>query len=226
MLYVRLKRQIIFMLVGVWWWTTNPLYGQTSTSLYDMYRENQVLQLKKIANENKVLPSEWKLFIQAVFEKDADLAMRNMMSIYSGTADINLQRIIRERIANYYFARGYYETSQRIMRDEAFFDQVLSVKKSKNSSRSVDEHRNDRAAGNDKILYGVQTGAFTTYDNAQRVKRRYERFYSNTTVLEKNNAGKALYIVLIGGYQTREEAEEVQEKIEQQFNINGYIIQY
>jgi len=205
----------------------NVALSQTNESLTKLYQNNRIAELGDLNKQNKIQSPGWKMFVDAIFENDADAASRTMLSAYSLSNDPALQKFIKERISKFYSARGYYETSRRILEDEIFFQKIISINgnqqiKNKNDSgekavQPIDEKGNQ---------FGVQVGAFSTVQNAQNVSRKYQKYYLDSKVMKKVRNGNSLYIVVIGGYSSRKEAEKAIPAINNKLNVKGYIIQY
>lgn len=186
------------------------LLGQTNSELVSLYENNQLLKLKEYSDNNKIYDTHWKAFIKALFEQNADSALDIFTGIYNTTNDKLLQRIIIERISDYYYARGYYITSERILKDKKFFRETISVQQESKT---------------DAIKYGIQIGAFSSYKNASNLKNKILKKANNVAIINKDTNGDNLYVVVIGKYSNRNEAEKELQALQQK-NIIGYIIQY
>ena len=203
-------------------------FAQSNAELMAMYRESKIDQLEKLYQQGNIHEPGWRMFVEAIFIEDAETATVRMMEAYLQTALPELQQVIRERISNYYAARGYYETARRILEDEHSFREILAIKVPQGAQKpappaspppqSAEETPGER--------FGVQIGAFSTYDGAETVSRECRAVYANTEILEKEKDGDTLYVVVIGGYPERAAAEHILTNVNQQFKVKGYIIQY
>lgn len=205
-----------------------PAFAQSNAELLAMYRENKIDQLEKLHRQGSLPEPGWRIFIEAIFIEDAETATIRMMEAYQQTALPELQQVIRERISHYYAARGYYETARRILDDEHSFREILAIKAPQTSPRpaSPTPPPAQQNRGTPGERYGVQIGAFSTYDGAETVSRECRALYANTEILEKEKDGDTLYVVVIGGYPERAAAENILSNVNQQFKVKGYIIQY
>lgn len=186
------------------------LLGQTNSELGSLYENNQLLKLKQYSDNNQIYDPQWKTFINALFEQNADSAMDMFTDIYNTTGDKLLQRFIIERISDYYYARGYYVTSEKILKDKKFFKETISV-----------EH----SSKTDGVKYGIQIGAFSNYKNASNLKNKVLKKVNNVAIISKDTNGDNLYVVVVGKYSDRNKAEEELKTLSQK-NIIGFIIQY
>ncbi len=202
-------------------------FAQTDMTLAKLYQSGKLVELQNLHQQNKIQTADWKLFVDAIFESDAESASQKMLSAYSVSKDPQLQNFIKKRVSQFYSARGYYETSRRILEDESFFQRIIAINndrqtKNKNGSgkktvQPIDENGKQ---------FGIQVGAFSTVQNARNVSRKYQKYYSDTKVMKKTRNGNSLYIVVIAGYNSREDAEKAIPAINNQLNVKGYIIQY
>lgn len=204
-------------------------FSQSSSELARMYDNNRMLELDELRKKDAIKSSDWKVFVDALFETDGERAIRKMLEAYSHSNDSKLKRIIRERVSQFYSARGYYETSRRILDDEKFFDGIVALKQNSRPNNNVgavnSEDQVERVDENGQT-FGVQVGAYSNYENAQQASRKYQDVYPNTKVLNKVKNGMNLYVIVIGGYPSRGEASDQIDEISRRFKVKGYIIQY
>ncbi|NOX38546.1 MAG: SPOR domain-containing protein [Calditrichaeota bacterium] len=181
--------------------------SQQSDSWLQLYRSHQIYELKRLNESGAITDPHWRAFIEALFMDAADSAIARMAGIYFETTDAGLKEVIRQRIGQYYYARGYYETARRIQMDEAFVRMLL-------------------AGQQKKTRYGVQIGAFLHYENALKFKRKWEDRIRDVKVINKIRNGSRLYVVVAGGFRKREDAERLKEQLRSEFSLKGYIVQY
>lgn len=204
------------------------LIGRDARELTELYRNNNIEVLQELHRNGEIRDAGWREFIGALFVEDAELAVQQMLNAYPHAEDRNLQRFIRERVALFYASRGYYETARKILEDRQFIEKVVTMNaaRQERSQNNTPVTRSGDPVSDAGGRYGIQVGAFSTLDNAQRASRIYHRYYANTRILEKEKDSEVLYVVVIGDYQNRAAAEDALPKINNQFNLNGYIIQY
>jgi hypothetical protein len=203
-------------------------FSQTAGELARLYRDNRILELGELRKKDLIKTSDWKIFVDALFETDGEKAIQKMLQAYSRSNDSKLKGFIRHRVSQFYSARGYYETSRRILDEEKFFEGVVSLKQSsaRATSRSAPAESAVEQAKEDGKTFGVQVGAYSTFENARQASQKYLRAYPNTKLLNKVKNGINLYVIVVGGYPSREEAAAQIDKISEQFKVKGYIIQY
>lgn len=189
----------------------SPTMGQSVKELADLYESQQFLKLKQYYENNQIYESDWKRFVGALFEDNADSAVMMFAGVYKSSRDKTLRKYVVERISDYYYARGYYKTSERLLSDKKFLEEITSTRSEPESSNT---------AG-----YGIQVGAFGNYENALSMKNKVLKKYRNVTIVSKESNGDNLFLVVIGKYSDREVAEKELQSLRSN-NINGFVIQY
>ena len=202
------------------------LFAQSARELAEMYRNHQIEKLDALRNSDKIRQDDWRLFINALFMDDAETATIEMMRAYSSASDRELKTIIRKRVSQYYSAKGYYETARKIAEDEHSFLEIVSIKIKDAPKADKPAPFNSTGQNRNEDLFGIQLGAYSSYANAESTSRQYQSQYSNTQIIQKSRNGETLYIVVIGDYRSRGDAEKALPQVNQTFNVNGYIIQY
>ena len=225
--YRHIQHLIILLLMT--FLLTSHLCAETPGALADLYRSNNIERLHMLDQQKSITQRDWRLFVEALFLEDAELATQQMMHAYSLSTDNALKRFIRERISQFYVARGYYETARRILNETSFFNKMVSISEKRSQQKETVVKTNSRSHSNSSqkgTHFGVQVGAFSTLANAKHASKKYRKNYANTLILEKEKNSLTLYVIVIGSYQTRKEAEREMPKINNRFNLKGYVIQY
>jgi hypothetical protein len=186
------------------------LFGQSNSELTDLYESNQLVKLKQYSDNNQINDPHWRVFVKTLFEQNADSALSIFAAIYRLTPDKVLQRFIIERISDYYYARGYYKTAERLLKDKKFFNETIPTQHKLKAETKK---------------YGIQIGAFSNHKNALNLKNKVLKTVTNVAIINKDNNGTNLYVVVVGKFSERETAvKELQ--VLQEKNINGFIIRY
>lgn len=187
------------------------LFGQTEAELERLYENEQLMSLKNYQDGNRISDPQWRMFIDALYTKDADSALEMFAAAYNNTRNKTLQKYIVQRVSDYYYARGYYKTSERLLKDRKYFNKIISQPQQSESSEEY---------------YGIQIGAFSNYANASSMKNRWMKKIQNLTIVNKKSNGEDLYVVIAGKHSTKEAAEKELQAIKQKININGFVIQF
>ncbi len=185
----------------------HPGLSQPSNDWLQLYRTYQIYELKQLKENGAVSDPHWQDFIEALFIEAADSAIARMATLYFQTHDGRLKEAIRQRIGQYYYARGYYETARRLQTEEPFLRKLL--------------------AGYQKTArYGVQIGAFLYYENALKFKQKWEGKLRGLKVINKIRNGSRLYVVVVGDFRQRQDAERLKDRLQSEYSLKGYIVQH
>jgi len=174
---------------------------------FRLYTENNIVELKKLLDEKKITDTNWASFVEILYEEEVENALPRFVDLYKNARDKKLKKIILDRISQYYYARGFYTTANRIIEDKDFRDQIFSTKVQKK-------------------YFGVQLGAFSSYDNALKSKKKYLSKIKHVSIITKQRNNRKLYVVVVGKLGTKEEAIKLKTRIRDEFGQKGIIIQY
>ncbi len=172
-----------------------------------MYSENKISELMQLRGAGKISSPDWGRFVDALSVEETDSALKSYIRIYTTTGDENLKKLSLDRISQYYYAKGFYESANRILEDPQFRKQVFAIQKMKST-------------------YGVQLGAFSSYQNALQNKKKLQKKISDVFILSKNNQGKTLYVVVSGKLNSRKAAQKLRQEILRRTGQKGLIIQF
>ena len=192
---------ILFLLLS------SSVLSAQSELWFRLYTENKIGELKKLLNEHKIANPDWANFVEILFEEEVENALPRYVDLYRNADDKKLKKIILDRISQYYYARGFYNTAHRIIEDEDFRNQIFSSKAQK-------KH------------YGVQLGAFSSYENALKNKKKYLSKLKYVSIITKQKNNRKLYIVVAGKFGTKEEAIKLKTRIRNEYGQKGIIIIY
>lgn len=187
------------------------VFGQTEAELERLYENEQFITLKNYRDGSRISDLQWRRFIDALYTEDADSALSMFAAVYNNTQNKTLKQYVVQRVSGYYYARGYYQTAERLLKDKKYFNKIISEPQQSEASEDS---------------YGVQIGAFSNYANANSMKNRWMKKIQNVTIISKKSNGEDLYIVVAGKHSTREAAERELRTLKQNNHINGFVIQY
>lgn len=187
------------------------IYAQDRNDFATLYTQKKIAVLKEYYDQNRIKEDDWRLFVRALFVSDADSALAIYARIYGSSDDKQLRGFIRERVADLYYARGYYETSRKLLKDEKYFRKLISA----NINASLP-----------KESFGVQTGAFGSYENALKAKNKLLKNVKDVTIIRKKSNGNDLFLVVVGRYTSRDQAEKALQEAKRNYGIKGFVIQY
>jgi hypothetical protein len=182
------------------------LYSQPER-WYQLYVDNNTSELENLLQAGQVNNPEWHAALKLLFSEEIDKIFLQFIELYETTTDNLLKKIILDRVSQYYYAKGLYDTAERLLKEEHFRNQIFSLKK-----RS--------------IRFGVQLGAFSLYNNALKSKSEFSGKINNLSIITKSKKGRKLYILVAGKFNSKEDAEVMKNRIFSNFNHEGMVIQY
>jgi cell division protein FtsN len=100
-----------------------------------------------------------------------------------------------------------YDSAERILKDPEFRQKIFAM-------------------NTEKIFFGVQLGAFSTMENAEKAKNKYSKNIDDIKIINKQSGGKRLYVVVAGNYGNRADAENFKKVILKKYSYSGMVIQY
>lgn len=199
--YRLIQLLILFILCTVVW-----AAGQ-EPDYHQLYITGQIATLEQLLSDQQIKSPDWKKFVAALFEENFDQAFKTYIEIYHQNTDIQLRSVVIDRISQYYYAKGLYESAERLLIDEKFRNQIFSVE-------------------TDKIYFGIQLGAFSSKANAEKARLDFMKTLSELTIVKKISGGKELYIVVAGKFQNKEAAEDYKNQLRKKYGYKGMVIQF
>jgi len=175
--------------------------------IYQLYMDGQIATLESMLASDRIQQPEWKTFISAIFQENFEEAFRQYIEIYNQTRDQRLKKVIIDRVSQYYYAKGLYDSAERILEDEKFRNQIFSIEV-------------------DKIYFGIQLGAFSSHENAAKASSKFQKNISELKIINKRSAGKELYVIIAGKFENKESAENYKNQLNKKYGYTGLIIQY
>ncbi len=174
---------------------------------YRLYLDNDFNTIEQLLKERKISSPQWNRFFNLLFEENGEDALVDYVQLFNEANDAKLKKLLLDRISQYYYAKGLYTTAKRLYDDPNFRAYLFSSKQ-------------------DKQYYGVQLGAYSTYQNALASQKKLPQSLKNIHILTKNINGKTLYVIVAGKYSNQAQAKKLFQQLKDQFNIQGMIISF
>lgn len=172
-----------------------------------LYIQNKISEIETALNAGKITDEDWNKFAQALFVEDLDAALNLYIELYNKTNNIQIKKLVTDRISQYYYAKGLYDSAERLLKDESFRQRIFT-------------------ANVDKIYFGVQLGAFSSEKNADNARKRFSQNAENLSIVRKTSGGKELFVVIAGQFTSRDEAEKYRNFLKNKYDYNGLVIQF
>ena len=175
--------------------------------IYDLYISNQFAEIEKMLNEEPIAEQDWKKFCQILFIEDLDAALKEYILLYNISTDNQLKKLVIDRVSQYYYAKGLYDSAERLLHDEEFRKTLFSM-------------------NIERISFGVQLGAFSTQENAIKGKDKYSGKIDDIKIIKKSSGGKILFVVVAGQFENRQKANEYLQRLKEEYGYKGIVVQF
>ena len=76
----------------------------------------------------------------------------------------------------------------------------------------------------DEKLFTVQAGAFSNYQNAEELKRKFLEDGLKSKIIPKSVNSVQLHIVIVGSFGTRSDANEFLNALQRDYSLKGRVI--
>lgn len=193
--------------------------------------------LKKLAASNPADPSV--KFLYAVLTSNGTDALNKYMDYYKSNPGHKFADAALYRIFSYYFAVGSYKQAEQYLNELkskfpqspyiAAADRALPDEEIMGSNET--EKKDMTIADNKKVHQGsedynftIQAGAFLNNQNAQSLKNKFEDRGLYSSIFTKEIGGSILNVVVVGKFIKEEDAGEILQMIDKEYNLKGRII--
>jgi tetratricopeptide (TPR) repeat protein len=170
------------------------------------------------------------LYLQAVLTADGSEATKIYQSIVDNFPKSEWADDALYKLYQYYYAIGLYKTADQKL-DQLKQEYPFSAYATERPSREQKGTQETPAVLSkpstvDKFttLFTVQVGAFSTLQNAEELRSKFERegFVSNIFTIV--NDGKKLHKVWVGEFQTYDDAKRFTGEIKKTFNLESIVV--
>ncbi len=108
------KHRFIQLLISLVLCTFLWALGQ-EPDYYQLYLTGQTVTLEQLLIDQQIKSSEWKKFVEALFQENFDQAFKSYIELYNQTGDNRLKKAVIDRVSQYYYAKGLYESADRLL---------------------------------------------------------------------------------------------------------------
>ncbi len=158
-------------------------------------------------------------FLDATLKENADEAIKIYYDIVLNHPDSEYSDEALFKIFQFHYAKGDYEQAKREL-ERLKKDYPLSPYAGINVKFPSPEKTTEEV----KCAFSIQIGAFTDKSNAEKEKSFFEEKGYNVELRTKIKDGKLFYLVWVGCFQDRKDAERLRREIKVKFERDGFII--
>ena len=197
------------------------LFTQEFSELYTLYDQKNFHELKeKIQSYEKKHRDNIEIqFFKTLFNKNGDEAVDKYKELLD-RADGRLKDYLLEKIAEYYYSKGFYITASKYRDSKTNYPE-----KEQNTGL---ERKNDPEINHlvktDTPKFRIQVGAFSLRENANTIKEKLQSHAINAVIVERTVNKKNLFCVWINGKNNFEDTKEYAEMIKKKLNLDYRIL--
>lgn len=150
-----------------------------------------------------------KLFLEALFETDGKRAAAIFQNVWDYYPSSPLAWAAMERLYEYYYARGAYiraDSLAQILKEKPRFDLTPAPPQTQNE------------------IFLIQVGAFSDFINAAKLNVKLEGMGYEVELKEKKVESGTLFVVLVGSFNSRIEAEKAAKSLEVELQLKSRVI--
>jgi len=206
-----------FLWTGIW----GLSYAQDLAELYSLYEARKMVQLEQrlatMPNNAGQIPDI--VFFRTIFNENGEEALKVYEQLFE-QSDGLLKKITAHKLAQYYYARGYYVKAGE-------FTEIAQNTPAQLSDRKINITRPEKplpANEPAEALYAIQVGAFSYRDNAQKMLDLLNQQRLNARIVTREINGKALFCVWITGKDDPDETNEYARDLKRKYNIPYRIV--
>jgi len=178
--------------------------------------------------------SEEFLLLDAILTENGEFAAKKYSDFVEKFSDNDLCQIALSRLNAYFYARGqykkantYYNQLKKNFPNSKYLAGMKSTKL-EDTFKPVEEKQEIAVNENPKQIsskvFSIQVGAFSNIKNAQNLSKKIRAKKYFVRVIEKVIESKKFHVVMVGKYDSIENAEKAVSVINKQFSVNGKII--
>lgn len=216
------------------------IFAQTGTDEPDIRRRLEMIEKGQADAVRAELPSLMTnyqnnpgvMYLQGVLTTDGAEAAKIYQSIVDNFPKSEWGDDALYRLYQYYYSIGLYKTADQ---------KLVQLKEEYPFSAYATEHNlvlEEKPPAKEKPAvikstgtvpkfttnFTVQVGAFSTFQNAEELKIKFEKEGYSSNIFTMVSNGKKLYKVWVGEYQTYEEAKRFTAEIKKKFNLISIVV--
>lgn len=214
--------------------------GIADQDRYNAYRDDAILKVGEYLYAKGLYLSAEK-YLQQIpvhfprsphMEQAANLLVHSMAAAGKTDSSRTMARVLQREYPNITIAMG----PEKIGSGSATSSEDQSEQAAASAPKPVDLTQDNPyynpadsdaqgAAGDAPARYALQVGAFSTLKNANAGKEIFEEHNYPVQVKKSSRNGTELYLVWVGDYDTRQEAEKVGEDIRKKLALPFFIVE-
>jgi len=171
------------------------------------------------------------LYLQGILTSDGTEAAKIYQSVIDNFPKSEWADDALFKLYQYYYSIGLYKTGDQKLqqlRQEYPFSAYAGNAKSE-EGKTAPEEAPARVASQNPVQkyqtsFTVQVGAFSTLQNAEELRTRFDRENYSSNIFTIVNNGRKLHKVWVGEFQTYEDAKRFTGEIRSKFNLESIVV--
>ncbi len=197
------------------------LPAQEHQDLFEYYANRQIDKLETRIEQlgNTAQNDPEVLFFSTVLTDNGDNAFSIYERLFKQSRG-HLKNLVAEKLAGYYYARGFYVKSSEFENIAKTYIPVKTTEKIK-SGDNIREYKTERST---KSIYKIQVGAFSVIENANELASFLKGKKLEVSVVNRNVSGNNLYCVWVEGGSSFESTENIAKEIKKKYQLSYRIV--
>jgi len=216
---VQINFNLLLCILPVLW--AGLARAQDLAEIYTLYEERAI---ERLAQTLATLPESAAqipdiIFFRTIFNENGDEALTAFERLYQ-ESDGWLRTVTADKIAQYYYARGYYVKA-------ASYAEVAKRKPGSLPQAKIgmtSPERESPPLQPDEPLYAIQVGAFSYHDNAKKMLDLLNQHRLDAKIVNREINGKPLFCVWITGKNDSDDTRKYAEELKDTYNIPYRIV--
>jgi hypothetical protein len=201
--------------------STSILFAQEHQDLFEYYANRQIDKLEtRIEQLGNIAQNDPEvLFFRTILTNNGDNAFLIYERLFKQSRG-PLKKLVAEKLAEYYYARGFYIKSSKFENIAKAYIPVKTTEKIK----SGDNIRESKIERSTKSIYKIQVGAFSVIENANDLASFLKGKKLEVSVVNRNVSGNNLYCVWVEGGSSFESTENIAKEINKRYQLSYRIV--
>ena len=197
------------------------VFAQKYQDLFTYYTNRQIdklgTRIQQLENTDQNNPEI--LFFRAVLSDNGEKAFSVYERLYKQSKG-PLKNLSAEKLADYYFARGFYVKSSEYKNIAKTYIPVKTIEDVKSGDNTKERKPEQRPSS----IYRIQVGAFGVHDNANDLASFLKGKKMDVSIVTREVDGKDLYCVWVTGGSSLKSTEEIAEEIKRKYRLSYRIV--
>ncbi|MCX8056037.1 MAG: SPOR domain-containing protein [Ignavibacteria bacterium] len=240
---MRKIESLIFILLIIFWNSLFPQELDIKKLLNDIEKgETEKARILLVSLEKDNPSSASVKFLKAILSEDGKEAAKLYREVVFSTEETDLKDDALFKLYQYHYSRSDFSESDKYARmlKETFpqSEYLTYLKREvRSESRITNQPKFEQKILSDTTLasnqtqksipqkltkYQIQVGAFSNEANAKKFASQFTGYI--TRITEKEIAGKKLFVVLVGDYESENSARNEIQNLKNKFKVDGILV--